>query len=114
MSAEHFKVIVAAALADGSIDDAERSLLFETASSFGVGVGLVEGMIEEAKEGKLSGKIPKDPGERARLFSTLLAMVAADGEISKGEEKLFLRLSSHFGLNEFEAEDLLRASVTKI
>lgn len=114
MSAEHFKVIVAAALADGTIDDTERKILYETASSFGVGVGLVDTLIDEAKAGGLSGKIPKDAGERANLFRTLLDMVAADGEISKGEEKLFIRLSGNFGLNEFEAEDLLRASVKKI
>ena len=114
MSVDHFKVLVAAALADGSLDDSERPLLLDAAASFGVAAGDVDRIIEEGRGGGLKGKIPSDPAARSKLFMALLKVVAADGDISKGEEKLFLRLSSSFGLNELEAEDLLRASVKRL
>lgn len=114
MSTDHFKVLVAAALADGTLDESERPLLFEAAGSFGVAEDEVEGIIEECRGGQLKGKIPSDPGARSKLFLALIKIVSADGDISKGEEKLFLRLSGSFGLNELEAEDLLRASVKRI
>lgn len=114
MSVDNFRILAAAAMADGSLGETERPVLLSAARDFGIADYEVEEIIHELS-GSENAKavIPTDSAERARVFRALIDLIAADGKIDKGEEALFMRVAPQFGLHELEAEDLLRAATQK-
>ncbi|HBP23411.1 MAG TPA: hypothetical protein DEA08_37240 [Planctomycetes bacterium] len=114
MSAEHFRILAAAAMADGGLGDAERPVLLMAAKDLGVPESEVEGILAEfAGKQDFEAEIPKSPAERGKVFKALVDLIAADGEIDEDEQKLFTRVAPKFGLNELEAEDMLHAATRK-
>jgi tellurite resistance protein len=115
MSVEHFRILAAAAMVDGSLSDSERPVLLAAAKDLGVLSGAVDGILLEFTGGTeaAEAEIPSNPGDRAKVFRSLIDLMAADGKIDKDEQKLFVRLAPRFGLNELEAEDLLHAATHK-
>ncbi|MGE0713787.1 MAG: hypothetical protein AB7N76_37290 [Planctomycetota bacterium] len=115
MSVDHFRILAAAAMADGKLGDAERPVLFKAAGDLGVPAKEVEGILAEFSSGasKAEAVIPTVPAERARVFRALVDLIVADGEVDAQEQALFVRVAPKFGLHEIEAEDLLRAAKKK-
>jgi tellurite resistance protein len=111
MSEKRFRVLVAAALSDGSIGPDERPVLDAAAKELGVGAADVERIITEMQEqGTAEGAIPSDPGERAKVFRALVDLVAADGEVDANELKFFTKIAPSFNLDALQVEDILRAA----
>lgn len=110
-SLDRFRVLASIAIIDGTLDPTERPILEAAAREMGISDVEIEETIEEvASGGKVTAAIPKDPGERAKLFRSLVDMVAADGTVDDHEMSFFKRLAPQFNLNELEVEDILHAA----
>jgi len=110
-SEDGFRLLVRAALADGELGVEEAPVLFVAAKEFGIPEESVEAILEEVKGQKqLKITLPKDRVARTKLFSALVSVIVADGVIHERELRLIQKVAPQFGLNELEAEDLLRAA----
>lgn len=111
MSLERFKFMAGVAMVDGKLDPAETPVLLKAAAELGLPADQAKAVLRDLSEGKTASmKVPKEPGERAKLFRQLVDLVAADGEIDKNELAFFQKIAPKFHLNELEVEDLLHAA----
>ena len=111
MSIARFRVLASAALVDGNVAPAERAVLEKAAQEMGVAPDQIDDVLAQVAKGEGKGALPKDPAERKQMFSALVKLFAADGVITKEEERFFCRVAPRFGIDEMEAETILRASV---
>ena len=108
---DRFRFLAAAALVDGKLDAEEKPVLLKAAREMGVPENQIETVLRDvARGGDFTASVPKDPGERAQLFRSMVDVVAADGTIDPKEQQFFRKLSKAFQLNELEVEDILRAA----
>jgi len=108
---DRFKLMVGVALIDGRLDEEEKPLLFRAAKELGISSADAKAHIREvAQGGKLKVDVPADPGERAKMFRSLVDLVAADGRLDAKELAFFNKLAGKFRLNELELEEILRAA----
>lgn len=111
MSLERFKFMAGVALVDGKLDPAETPVLLKAAAELGLPADQAKAVLRDLSEGRTASmKVPKEPGERAKLFRQLVDLVAADGEIDQNELAFFQKIAPKFHLNELEVEDLLHAA----
>lgn len=111
MSLERFKFMAGVAMVDGKLDPAETPVLLKAAAELGVPADQAKAVLRALENGQsASMKVPKEPGERAKLFRQLVDLVAADGEIDKNELAFFQKIAPKFHLEELEVEDLLHAA----
>lgn len=106
-----FRLVAAVALADGTLDDAERQVLLGLAGELGLNRDDADELLDElvAKKGEAEVKIPEDRGERQRLFKALVEVIGADGSVDDKELAFVRRIAPKFGLHEIEAEDMVLA-----
>lgn len=108
---DQYRFLVAAALADGSVDPSERPILTRAARELGLSQAQAEQVEQEVRQGgDVKVAIPADAAERARLFRSLVDLAAADGKVDRKELALFSKVASRFGLDALQVEDILRAA----
>lgn len=100
----HIKALVATALADGKIDDAEKALLAMVVKR----EGITEKEFTEALNGKKSEyKIPEDMATRERYLRDMVAMMVVDGKISEEELKVCFLAAKSFGFSLEQAKEII-------
>lgn len=108
MSVDSFRFLVAAALADGQLDEAEKPVLLQAAAHFGLSREQAGAVVREIQGGGPSlAWLPADAAQRGRLFETMVEVVAADGRIDPRELQLFESLAPRFGLSPEQAAQAL-------
>jgi uncharacterized tellurite resistance protein B-like protein len=110
-SIERFRILASAALVDGSLATPERAVLSRAALEMGVPEGDIDLILSEVAQGGGKGGIPKDAGERSKLFRSLVDLFVADGKVTKEEETFFFRIAPKFGLDEQQADMVLRSAL---
>lgn len=108
MSDDSFRFLVAAALADGQLDDAEKPVLLQAAAHFGISREQAGALVREiAAGGSRVASLPEDTAARGKVFEKMVEVVAADGNIDRRELLLFERLAPKFGLTAAQASETL-------
>lgn len=108
MSDDSFRFLVAAALADGQLDEAEKPVLLQAAAHFGISRQRASEVVREIMAGGSSlAKLPEDTAARGQVFEKMVEVVAADGSIDPRELVLFERLAPRFGLTPAQASQTL-------
>lgn len=108
---ERFRVLASAALVDGSVASQEHAVLSRAAEEMGVPPGQIDTILAEVAKGGVKAAIPKDHGERSKIFRSLVDLFVADGKITKEEEIFFFRISPKFGIDEQQADMILRSAL---
>lgn len=108
MSDDSFRFLVVAALADGQLGDAEKPVLLQAATHFGLTRQRAGDIVREIMAGGSSiAKLPEDAAARGQVFEKMVEVVAADGSIDPRELVLFERLAPRFGLTPAQATQTL-------
>ena len=108
---ERFRVLASAALVDGNVASQEYAVLSRAAVEMGVPVEQVDEILSDVAAGNVKAAIPKDPKERSQVFRSLVDLFVADGKITKEEETFFFRISPKFGIDEQQADMILRSAL---
>ena len=100
----HIKTLVATALADGKIDEAEKAMLAIVVKR----EGITEKEITEALNGKKAEyTIPEDMATRERYLRDIVAMMVVDGNINEEELKVCLLAAKSFGFSLEQAKEII-------
>jgi len=86
-------------------------VLSRAAAEMGVPADQIDVILHEVVKGGVKAAIPKDPAERSKLFRSLVDLFVADGKITKAEETFFFRISPKFGIDEQQADRILRSAL---
>jgi hypothetical protein len=93
-----FESLVAAAVCDGDLGDAERLTLHRKATEWDVPLPLVQEFIDRGHRGQLRVSIPPTNEAREELFNSLIDVACADGRVEAAEYHLLAKFASHLGL----------------
>lgn len=108
---QQFRFLAGVAMVDGRLDAAETGVLMKAAGELTIAADQAQAILRELQEGAAAAlKVPTHPGERAKLFRSLVDLVAADGEIDRSELAFFQKIAPRFHLSELEVEDILHAA----
>ena len=105
--AKNFRLLAAAAWADGTVGDEELSVLLDLARDQEISPDDARRLIAESeKDGGRDYTADLPPGEvdRAFLFILLVRVVAADGVLDPKEAAFLKKLGPAFGYKEAEVE----------
>lgn len=92
------ETLVAAALADGELADAERQLLHRKATEWDIPLPMLNNLLERGQRGELRVSIPASGPEKESLFNDLIDIACADGRVEAPEYHLLAKFASHLGL----------------
>src|SRR5262249_24552799 len=88
--------------ADGVFADEERKMAEDVARRLGYSkVPDLEALFQMASHGRMSLKMPVDPGKHARIIQAMQTAALADGTVSPEERKILDYLQSGFGETRF-------------
>lgn len=93
-------VMVAAMMADGSIDPAEQRYLDQYARNNHIDPAAVASLVEAARERRLDLPAPKTPQEGRACLEGLIDMSLADGSVGVDELKLILAYAGKAGISK--------------
>jgi uncharacterized tellurite resistance protein B-like protein len=93
-----FGTLVAAAFADGTLAGPERQVLHRKATEWDIPISLVNQLIAQGEQGKLSVAVPATREQREALLDDLIDIVAADGRVEMAEHQVLGKFAVHLGL----------------
>jgi hypothetical protein len=102
-----FETLVAAAYADGDLEDAERQLLHRKVTEWDIPLPMFHATLEKGRLGQLRVAIPPERKEKEALLGDLIDLACADGRVEAPEYHLLAKFGAHLGLSLAE----LRAQV---
>jgi hypothetical protein len=104
---EQFRNLLIMAAADGAMSEAELRLLSDRAVEWGITDDEFEQAIHYALTSNPVLQIPSDEYERRIVLKDLVRMMAADGQMSDSEKKLFATLSAVLNMTGVELNSLI-------
>ncbi len=108
----HFKNLVAVALADGKLDDAEAQLLARIGVRMGMDMKEINALLTKPEKVKLV--LPTDQREKITQMIDVVAMMIIDGDADPREIQFCMALAVQMGLDpaivKTIAEKLLEAA----
>ncbi len=104
---DHLKNLVIMAAADGSLSEQEIALLVDRCAELGLREEDLEAAIAFALSGEATLKLPVDREEQDRMLSDLIRMMAADGQLSEIEKRLFALAAARMGIAKAELDELI-------
>ncbi len=103
------KLLLAMAMADGRFDPRELELLADRAMSWGISAEEFERIVNEPEiSDEETLGLPEEEDERAVLFSELILMAFADGELDESELTVLIKLGDFLGFNENTVRTICR------
>ena len=102
-----YRVLCNVAGSDGEIGGVERDLLQRVAVFFGLGAEEAE-KLERKGLAKKGLRVGKSPTERDYLVKALIEIAAADGQLSKRQEKRLYAVAKLIGLPEADLHKRLK------
>lgn len=85
---EYLKQLFLVALADGSLDDVEKSYILSVGKRFNIPADEVEKLSQDIKPDDIKYKLPGNAEERFFLLFYLINLIRANGEIHPHEVKV--------------------------
>ena len=105
VSIEHFKNLVAVAVADGILDDEEREFLEDRADELGLPANEVQEIIENAD--KLEFIVPDNEDDREEQLADIVFMSMVDGSIEDKEYELCLNVANRLELKKTDLDEVI-------
>lgn len=110
---DHLKNLVIMASADGSLSEREIAMLVDRCSEMGLEESDLGKAVAFALSEEASLKLPKEHGEQIAMLEDLMRIMAADGELSEVEKRLFALAAAKMGIERPELEKLIDRLVGK-
>lgn len=85
----HLKNLVVMAIADGALAEHELSLLSDRCAELGFDEEELREAVSFALSDDAALQLPQEPEEQEAFLSDLIRMMAADGQMSESEKRLF-------------------------
>lgn len=104
---DKLKNLVVMAIADGSLGEHELALLSDRCGQLGMTEDELREAVSYALSEDASIRLPKDPTEQDELLSDLLRMMAADGQLSEAEKRLFATAAALMGFGRDKIDQLI-------
>lgn len=95
---EHFKNLVAVAMADNFLDEAEKEILAERAEELGMPEDEVQAIIDNAHE--LKFQVPLNKVDKEEQLTDTVFMAMIDGEVHEKEYQLCLSMAERLDLQK--------------
>jgi uncharacterized tellurite resistance protein B-like protein len=108
-----FETLVAAAMADGDLSDAERQVLHRKATEWDVPLPMLNHLVDRGHQGQLKVAIPAEPSAKEDLFDQLIDIACADGRVEAAEYHLLAKFASHLGLALADVKARIRQRMEK-
>ena len=99
-------VLAAVAMADGSLDPAERALLESICDNLGLGRNDLAQALAQPRSICLE-ELPKATAEKRELLVDVFRVAAADGRVGSREEKMARKVAAALGLKETDLQQCL-------
>ncbi len=104
-SSLRFRTLASAAMIDGEIQPAERTLLLNAAKRMGLRLQETHALLNKVyHEPEFVPPVPPHPAERVTFFMEIADILAADGVIQESEMILLKRVAPSFGFDSEKAE----------
>jgi uncharacterized tellurite resistance protein B-like protein len=104
---DHLKNLVIMASADGSLTEGEIGLLVERCQQLGLGEKDMEKALAFALSSQAVMKLPTDHAEQLEMLADLVRVMAADGNLSDVEKRLFSLAAAKMEIDRNEIEELI-------
>ena len=104
---DQLKNLIVMAAADGKFAQSELELLAERCHQFGLSQQQFEQAFAEATQQDAKFVIPTEQTEKTVLMRDLLRMMAADGELSSTEKKLFAQAAVQMKMDRVEIDEII-------
>lgn len=104
---DQLKNLVIMAAADGRLTQSEIALLIDRCAELGLKESDLETAIDYALSDKPTLKLPTTKAEKEDLLTDLLRVMAADGELSKVEKRLFAVAAAKMSVSQADIEALI-------
>ncbi len=110
---DQLKNLVIMASADGALSEREIAFLVDRCSALGLDEADLEKSIDFALSDQASIKLPSTKKDQIDMLSDLIRMMAADGNLSEIEKRLFALASARMGVDKKEIDGLIDRLVGK-
>lgn len=103
-----FSTLVAAAFADGELNESERQVLHRKATELSIPQRLMDDLLDQGQKGRLRVAIPANRHAREELMNDLIDVVCADGRLEAPEHHLLAKFGSHIGMALADLRGIVR------
>lgn len=110
---DHLKNLVIMASADGSLSEREIALLVDRCSDLGLEEADLGRAVQFALSENASLKLPTDRKDQLEMLSDLIRVMAADGQLSEVEKRLFALAAAKMNVARGELDGLIDKLVGK-
>jgi uncharacterized tellurite resistance protein B-like protein len=110
---DQLKNLVIMASADGALTEREIALLVDRCAELGLSEGDLEKAFNFALSEGAALKLPTLHAEKIAMLSDLILVMAADGELSELEKRLFALAAAKMEIDRDEIEKLIDKLVGK-
>jgi uncharacterized tellurite resistance protein B-like protein len=110
---DHLKNLVIMASADGALTEREIALLVDRCAELGMGELELEKAVSFALSDEAALKLPTTHPEKIQMLTDLMRVMAADGELSETEKRLFALAAAKMNIDRDEIEKLIDRLVGK-
>jgi uncharacterized tellurite resistance protein B-like protein len=107
---EHFRNLISLSIADGKIEEAERTALSKIAYDRGIPLDRFNIMLERAHEYKYL--IPQNKHQREKQLEEMIEFAMVDGHFAQAEHDLIMMVAEKLGFTAFEAQVIVDAHST--
>jgi uncharacterized tellurite resistance protein B-like protein len=104
---DHLKNLVIMASADGSLTEREIALLVDRCADLGLEEADLGKAVQFALSDEASLKLPTDRKEQLAMLGDLMRVMAADGQISEVEKRLFALAAAKMNVDREELDHLI-------
>lgn len=104
---DHLKNLVIMAAADGSLSEREIALLIDRCSDLGLEEADLGRAVQFALSENASLKLPTDRRDQLEMLSDLIRVMAADGQLSEVEKRLFALAAAKMNVARGELDGLI-------
>lgn len=110
---DHLKNLVIMASADGALSEREIALLVDRCGELGLKEADLGKAVQFALSDNASLKLPTDRKEQLEMLSDLMRVMAADGQLSEVEKRLFALAAAKMNVDRAELDHLIDQLVGK-
>ena len=110
---DHLKNLVIMASADGSLSEGEIALLVDRCSEMKLDDADLGKAVAYALSDEASLKLPTEKKEQIAMLTDLIRIMAADGQLSEVEKRLFALSAAKMGIERSELDHLIDKLVGK-
>jgi len=104
---DHLKNLVIMASADGSLTEREIALLVDRCADLGLEEADLGKAVQFALSDEASLKLPVDRKEQLAMLGDLIRVMAADGQLSEVEKRLFALAAAKMNVDREELDHLI-------